>query len=117
MGLKAARGQSDGNQLVLFKILDSAGTPTIVNVSPLSVAGDISIVDTGVGVYDVTIKNFQGPQGVVNAQATPYVIGNFASVTARSYSGADLSLTIKTGTAASDYTAADSSSDVRVEAF
>ncbi len=117
MSLKAARGQSDGNQLVKFKILDTGGTPTIVNVSPLAMAGDIAITDTGAGIYDVVIKNFQGPQGVVNIQATAYVIGTFANVTARSYSGSDLSLTVKTGTAASDYTAADSSVDVSAEAF
>jgi hypothetical protein len=117
MGLNKARGQSEANQLVKFKILDTGGTPTIVNVSPLAAAGDITITDTGVGIYDVVIKNFQGQQQVVNVQATAYVIGNFCNVTARSYSGADLSLTIKTGTAATDFTAADSSVDVAVEAF
>lgn len=117
MAVNKARGQSDANQVVLFKILDTSGTPSIVNVSPVGAAGDISITDTGVGIYDVVIKNFQGPQQVANVQATAYVIGNFADVTARSYSGADLSITVKTGTAASNYTAADSSVDVRVEAF
>jgi len=115
--VRSARGQSDGNLSVHLKILNTAGTPTVVNVSPLSVAGDISITDTGVGVYDLTIKNFQGPQSVVNVQVTPETIGNFACVTARSYSGADFSFTVKTGTAVTDYTAADTSSDVRLEAF
>lgn len=117
MAVKSVRGQSDGNLSLHFKILDTAGTPSIVNVSPVSMASDISITDTGVGIYDVTVKNFQGPQQAVNVQVTPYVIGNFATVTARSYSGADFSLTIKTGTAVTDFTAADTSSDVRLEAF
>jgi hypothetical protein len=117
MSVKAARGQSDGNLAVMFKILDTAGTPSIVDVSPASMLADISVVDTGVGIYDVTVKNFQGPQQKVNVQTTSYVIGNFSNVTARSYSGADFSLTVKTGTAVTDFTAADTSTDVRLEAF
>ncbi len=115
MGIKAARGQSDGNQLVLFKILDSTGTPTIVNVSPPQMAADISITDTNTGTYDVVIKNFQGAQQAVNIQATSYVISTFASVTARSYSGADLSLTIVVNSDAGSDT--DTAVDVRAEAF
>ncbi len=115
MALNKARGQSDKNQLVLFKILDTGGTPTIVNVSPLEAAGDITITDTNTGTYDVVIKNFQGPQQAVNVQATPYIISTFASVTARSYSGADLSLTFVVNSDAGSDT--DTSVDVRVEAF
>ncbi len=110
-----AKGQRDGNLEVLFKILDSAGTPTIVNVTPLGAAGDISIVDTGVGIYDVTIKNMKGQQGVTNVQATPYVTSTMAAVSARSYSSDDLAITIRVEDDGSTLT--DSSVDVRVEAF
>lgn len=115
MGLDKARGQSDKNQVVLFKILDTGGTPTIVAVSPLLAAPSISIVDTGPGIYDVTIKNFKGQQGVVNVQANSHVVSTMANCTARSYSGDDLSLTIKVN--ADEATDTDSSVDVKVEAF
>ena len=95
--------------------LDTAGTPTIVNVSPLAAAVDIAITDTGVGIYDVVISNFQGPQGVANVQVTPYIISTMASVTARSYSSGNLAITIKVQSDAG--AATDSSSDVCVEAF
>jgi hypothetical protein len=115
MAVSKARGQSENNNAVLFKILDTAGTPTIVNVSPLNAAGDISIVDTATGIYDVTIKNMQGPQQASNILVTPYVVSTSAAVTARSYSGADLSFTIKVNL--DDATDTDSSCDVRVETF
>lgn len=115
MGLNKARGQSDQNQKVLLKILDTAGTPTVVAVSPAQAAGDIAITDTGTGIYDVTIKNFKGQQGVVNVQATPYTTSLMASVSARSYSGDDFSFTIRVEDDASSLT--DSSVDVCLEAF
>lgn len=107
--------QSEKNLRVLFKILNTAGTPTIVNVSPLGAAGDISIVDTAAGIYDVTIKNCKGPQGVANIQATPETTSLMAAVTARSYTGDDLAITIHTENDASTDT--DTSTDVIVEAF
>jgi hypothetical protein len=100
---------------VFFKILDTAGTPTIVNVSPIGAADDFSIVDTAAGTYDVTIKNFKGPRGATNIVVTPYIISTFASVTARSYSGDDLSLTIVVNTDGGTDT--DSAVDVRIEAY
>ncbi len=115
MGLNKVRAQSETNQKVLFKILDTAGTPTVVNVSPAGAAGDISIVDTGTGIYDVTIKNFKGQQGATNIQATSYTTSTMAAVSARSYSSDDLSLTIRVEDDGSTLT--DSSVDVCVEAF
>lgn len=115
MGLSKTRGQSEGNQVVLFKILNTAGTPTIVAVSPPSMSGDMSITDTGTGIFDVTIKNFKGPQGLANIQATAETTSTMASCSARSYSSDDLSLTIRVEDDASTLT--DSSVDVRVEAF
>lgn len=115
MAVNKARGQTDSNNVLLFKILDTAGTPTIVAVSPSNAAGDVSITDTGTGIYDVVIKNMQGPQAVANVQVTPYVTSTMAAVSARSYSGADLSITIRVEDDAS--TLADSSCDVRVETF
>lgn len=114
-GLNKARAQSASNLVVLFKILDTAGTPTIVAVSPSAAAGDISITDTGTGIYDVTVKNFKGQQGVVNAQVTPYTTSLMASTSARSYSSDDFSITIRIEDDASSLT--DSSCDVRLEAF
>jgi hypothetical protein len=115
MGLDKARGQSDGNQKILFKILDTSGTPSIVKVSPPSAAGAISIVDTGPGIYDVTIKNFKGPQGAVNVQVSSEVISTMANCTVRTYTGDNLALTIDVNNDAGTDT--DSSVDVCAEAF
>lgn len=115
MAINKAQGQRDKHMCVLFKILDTAGTPTIVDVSPGGAAPDVSIVDTGTGIYDVTIKNFKGPRGVANVQVSPYITSTMAAVTARSYTGDDLALTIHIENDTSADT--DSSSDVRVEAF
>jgi hypothetical protein len=109
------KAQSEGNLRILFKILDTAGTPTVVAVSPNGISGDIAITDTGPGIYDIVVKNFKGPQGVVNVQLTPYVTSVMASVTARSYSGDDFSVTIHTENDASTDT--DTSVDVCLEAF
>lgn len=109
-------GQLDGGAGVcMFKILDTSGTPTITEFFPSNLAGNIAITDTAQGVYDVVIKNFKGSKGFVKVVATAYVISNFASVTTRSYSGQDLSLTIKVEDDAS--AAQDSSVDVIVFAY
>lgn len=95
MGLNKVKGQAEGLQRVLFRIVDTAGTPSIADVSPSLASVDMSITDTGVGIYDVVIKNFKGPQGKANVQATSETTSTMAACTARSYSGDDLSLTIK----------------------
>lgn len=115
MGLNKAFGQSEGNRRVLFKILNTAGTPTVVAVSPSGASVDMSIVDTGTGDYEVTIKNFKGPQGVANIQATAETISTFASVASRTYTNNDLAIVIKVENDAS--TATDGSVDVCAEAF
>lgn len=115
MAQNKAAANLEGNQRVLFKILDTAGTPTIVSVCPSHAAGDISIVDGGDGDYDVTIKNMKGPQGVAHIKPNAHVISTFASCTARSYSGDDLAFTISVENDAS--TATDSSVDVEVEVY
>jgi hypothetical protein len=115
MGLSKAFGQSEKNQRVLFKILNTGGTPSIVAVSPLEAAGDISVVDTGTGDFAVTIKNFKGPRGLANIQATAETISMFASVASRTYTGDNLEIVIKVENDGS--TASDSSVDVVAEAF
>jgi len=115
MAINKYKAQSEANQVVLFKILDTTGTPTVVAVSPALASADIAITDTGTGIYDVVIKAFKGPQGVANVQATSYVTSTMASVSARSYSSDDLSITIRVEDDASTLT--DSSVDVRVEVF
>jgi len=115
MAVNKAKALTEGTMRLLFKILDTAGTPTVVAVLPIAAAGDIAITDTGAGIYDLVIKNFKGPQGVVNVQATSYVTSTMVGATARSYSGDDLSLTIHVENDASTDT--DSSVDVCVEAY
>lgn len=115
MAVGKNKGQSEKNGRILFKILDTAGTPTVVAVSPSRISGDIAITDTGTGIYDVVIKNFKGPQGVANIQATSHTTSTMAACTARSYSSDDLSLTVKVEDDASTLT--DSSVDVVVEVF
>lgn len=108
-----------GPLIAAFKILDTAGTPTIVAIAPPRDSGqtaDFAITDTGVGVYDVVISNFKGPQGVANVQATAHTIGYNAQCTARSYTGEALAVTIKVMDSATP-TAQDSSVDVLVIAF
>lgn len=107
----------EGQLLLAFKILNTAGTPTIVNVSgPALQADDITITDTGTGIYDVVISPFRGNLGYSNVQATPETIGYSASCTARSYTGDALSITIKIMDGATP-SAADSSVDVLVLAY
>jgi hypothetical protein len=111
-----AQFDGGGGLLLAFQILDTAGTPTIVEVSPpLFHASDLAITDTGTGVYDVVISNFKGPRGIAKVFATPVTISLMAGCTARSYSGDALSITIKVE--ADDSTATDSSVDVLVLAY
>lgn len=115
MAINKARAQTDKHMTVFLKILDTAGTPTVVNISPSGCADDVSITDTGTGIYDIVIKNMKGPRGLTNIMATPYTTSLMAAVSARSYSSDDLSITIRVEDDASALT--DSSVDVRVEAF
>lgn len=115
MSVKAARGQSDNNQLVMFQLLNTAGTPSITVVSPTAMASDVSVVDTAVGRATVTIKNFQGPQSGANIQLTPRTTSVMSAAVSVSYSGADLTFEISSEDDTSALT--DVTVDVRVEAY
>lgn len=115
MGFNKCSGQGEGNEVVLFKLLNSTGTPTITEVFPDIAAADISVVDTGDGDYAITIKNFKGPRGLVNIQASPLTISTMASPGAVTYTGDNVAFSIKVENDAS--TATDSSIYVRAEAF
>lgn len=118
MGMHHTFGQFEGSGPLIcaFKILDTSGTPTIVNISPpSSQTADLAITDTGAGIYDVVITNFKGPAGSSHVQATPYITSTMATCSARSYSGQDLSITIRIEDDASTLT--DSSVDVLVLAW
>lgn len=115
MPVNKARGQSEGNLKVLFQLLNTAGTPTIVGVSPSICAGDISVVDTAVGRATVTIKDFIGQQGFVNVQATSQTTSVWSSIVSRSYSGADLTFEISSEDDTSALT--DVTVDICAEAY
>ncbi len=118
MGVRHSSAQLDGGGglIIAFKILDTAGTPTITEVSPPSqFTGDIAVTDTGTGIYDMVISNFKGPAGVAKVFATPYTTSTMAACSARSYSGDALSITIRVEDDASSLT--DSSVDVLVIAY
>jgi hypothetical protein len=112
MAINKARGQSESNQRLLFKIGDGA---SLTEVSPLGAAADCSIVDTGNGDYSVTVKAFKGPRGLVNVQLTSVTISTFASCASASYSGDDLTFVVKIENDASSATNGDVY--VAVEAF
>jgi len=115
MSVNKEHGQTEDNDVVLFQLLDSTGTPSITKVSPLIAAGDISVSDTGAGRATVTIKNFKGPQGAVNIQLTTRTTSVWASVASSSYSGDDFTFEISIENDASTLT--DASVDVRAEAY
>jgi hypothetical protein len=107
-----------GAQRIAFKILDTAGTPSIVHVMPpLGFAGDVTITDDGTGKYTVSIAQFKGPQGVAIPIAVPLstaAAALFAVVGTPSYSGETLSFAIAV---LSSSTLVDSSVFVAVDAF
>lgn len=115
MPVNKAKAQLEGNLKVLFKLLDTSGTPSITGVAPKTAVNDISVVDTATGRATVTIKNFKGPQGVVNIQLTPQTTSLMCAAVSRSYSGNDLSFEISIENDASTLT--DASVDVCVEAY
>ena len=115
MSVSKGFGQYGGIQKVSFKLLDTAGTPSITGVFPRAAASDISVVDTATGRATVTIKNFKGQQGVANIQLTPQTTSLSAAAVSRSYSGDDLSFEISVEDDSSTLT--DSSVDVSVEVY
>lgn len=113
--INKAQGQTEVNGRVLFQLLDTAGTPSISKVSPVSAAADVSVSDTATGRATVTIKNFKGPQGGANIQATSRTTSVWSSIVSVSYSGDDLSFEISSENDASTLT--DTSVDIVVEAY
>lgn len=111
-----AQLEGAGTLMIAFKILDTSGTPTITEVTaPSFQSGDIAITDTGTGIYDVVISNFKGPQGYARVFVTANTDSLFAGVSARSYTGDALAITINVNDDAS--TATDASVDVLVLAY
>jgi hypothetical protein len=110
-----AKGQTDKNMYLVFQLLNTAGTPSVVNVSPAGVAADISCSATATGRISVTIKNCLGPQGFAHIQATPVASPRMSGVVSPSYSGADLTFEIKT--VDDTNTAQDTTVNVRVEVY
>lgn len=115
MSMNKAAGHTERNQRILFRLVDTAGTPSITGVSPAHVAGDVSVVDTAAGRATITIKNFKGPQGIANIILTPHTTSLMCAAVSRSYSGDNLSFEISTENDASALT--DSSVDCQVEVF
>jgi len=104
MGVGHTISQVDGggSQFVAFKLTNTGagGTVTVGSVSPpIALAADISVVDSGVGIYTISIANFKGQQGVCIPMAitlmTGTVTASFAVVSAPSYSGETVSFTIR----------------------
>lgn len=117
MGMDKAFGQHAGNQRVLFKLVDTSGTPSIGSVSPSGASGSISVADTAQGRATVTIKNFKGKTGSVNIQLTSCTTSVMSAVanSTIAYSGDDLTFEISSEDDSSTLT--DTSVFVAVEAF
>lgn len=115
IGLNKSMGQWAPAGMVAFKILDTAGTPTITEVFPANAAGDISIVDGGDGDYDITIQNFKGVNAMARVFANAETISLFTSPVDIAFSGDSLTFTIKVE--ADDSTATDSSVGVLVVSY
>lgn len=61
---------------IAFRVLNTAGTPSITNVSPpLAQAADVSVVDTDPGEYTITINPFRGPLGYAYVFMTAQTAG------------------------------------------
>ncbi len=101
--------------MVAFKLLDTSGTPSIVQVFPTAAAGDVSVVDTGPGIATVTIKNFKGPAGFARVFLTAQTDSNFVSNVTPAYTGDNFAFAITINNDAS--TATDDSVDCLVIAY
>ncbi len=110
--------EGSGALFIAFKILDTSGTPSIVNVSsPLFFTGDVTVADTATGRATVSITNFKAPRGF----ALPFVQSLTTSVSSAvvassvAYSGDTLSFEVSSEDDASTLT--DTSVNVQVWAF
>lgn len=76
-----------GVQSVFGSVLDTAGTPTLEQLSgfALSDQAQVTIADTAPGVYDISVTNFRGMNGYLMGYATSRTISTMVSCTAKSY--------------------------------
>lgn len=85
-----------GIRFVCGTLLNTAGTPTLSQLSGLDVDQSmVSVVDTGVGDFNILVKNFKGDNGYAIGLATGTTISNMISCTAQTYSGDDATFTFK----------------------
>ena len=74
----------------------AAGTPTLTRATGGNLEdADISITDTGSGDLLVTVNPFRGPKAEVYGVVTTGTISVFASITAFTYTGDSLAITVK----------------------
>jgi len=98
------RALSENMMEVRLQLLISGGSVSIDKVFPREAAGDISVSDGGAGLSTITIKNFKGPKGEYNIQATPRVTSTMTALVSDSYTGDDLAFTVSTENDASSAT-------------
>lgn len=98
-----------------INVTDSSGTPAVTDTSILAHAPDITIADNGVGDYTLTLNPFRAPRGIAHAYASSKTISNMASVTAVTYTGSSLAVTVRNEDDAS--AATDSGFYLQVWAF
>ncbi len=111
-----AQAMGEGLLLAAFTITDTSGTPTITGIlGPSFQSGDFAITDTGTGIYDVVISNFKGKNGAYTVNVNPVTTSLMACVSASSYTGNALAITIRVEDDASSLT--DSSCFVTVHAW
>jgi hypothetical protein len=98
------RALSENMMEVRCQLVISGGSVSIGKVFPPAAAGDISVSDGGAGLSTITVKNFKGPKGEYNIQATPRVTSTMTAIVSDSYTGANLAFTVSTENDASTAT-------------
>lgn len=97
---------ADHNGLEIW-IRFAADGSAITDVSGVQAqASDVSITDTGTGDYIITVNPFRGTRGIAWGVATAQTISMMVSLTAFTYTGDSLAVTVKVENDAS--TASDS---------
>lgn len=74
--------------------VNGTGTAAITDTSNLAHAPDITLADNGTGNYTLTLNPFLAPRQIAHAFATSQTISTFASVTAVTYTGSSLAVTV-----------------------
>jgi len=89
--------KADLNGLEVWMLISfSGGTPSLTRASGDTFQdADITLTDTGTGDIIVTINPFKGPKGEVYGVATTQTISTFANITALTYTGNSLAVTVK----------------------